>query len=117
MDTSDKYVKMCGKAIEIQMAWVLANGDFEVRLKHGRGQVEVHHHREMTAYYKPEDHLWLPRQDQLQEMLSWKFPNKFRYIVFVFFRDNKQFTSMEQFWLAFVMKEKYGKTWNGEDWV
>jgi len=26
------------------------------------------------------------------------------------------FTSMEQLWLAFVMKEK-GKAWNGEDWV
>ncbi len=24
--------------------------------------------------------------------------------------------SMEQLWLAFVMKEKYNKTWNGTDW-
>ena len=24
--------------------------------------------------------------------------------------------SMEQLWLAFVMKEKYNKTWNGEEW-
>ena len=29
----------------------------------------------------------------------------------------RQFTSMEQLWLAFVMKEKYNKTWNGKDWV
>lgn len=29
-----------------------------------------------------------------------------------------QFTSMEQLWLAFVMKEKYGKRWvNDEEWV
>jgi hypothetical protein len=25
--------------------------------------------------------------------------------------------SPEQLWLAFVMKEKYNKVWNGEDWV
>jgi hypothetical protein len=25
--------------------------------------------------------------------------------------------SWEQLWLAFVMKEKYNKVWNGEDWV
>lgn len=29
----------------------------------------------------------------------------------------KKFTSMEQLWLAFVMKEKHNKAWNGEDWV
>ena len=26
-------------------------------------------------------------------------------------------SSMEQLWLAFVMKSKYNKTWNGEDWI
>ena len=26
------------------------------------------------------------------------------------------FPLMEQLWLAFVMKEKFGKVWNGEDW-
>ncbi len=25
-------------------------------------------------------------------------------------------TSMEQLWLAFVMKEKHGKTWDGNQW-
>lgn len=25
-------------------------------------------------------------------------------------------SSSEQLWLAFVMKEKYGKVWDGEDW-
>lgn len=28
----------------------------------------------------------------------------------------EQFTSMEQLWLAFVMKEKYNKTWDGNEW-
>lgn len=25
--------------------------------------------------------------------------------------------SLEQLWLAFVMEEKYGKVWNGDEWV
>ena len=25
--------------------------------------------------------------------------------------------SLEQLWLMYVMKEKFGKTWNGEAWV
>ena len=28
----------------------------------------------------------------------------------------KQFESMEQLWLAFVMQENFQKTWNGEEW-
>ena len=28
-----------------------------------------------------------------------------------------QFTSMEQLWLAFVMKVKYQKVWSGTDWI
>jgi hypothetical protein len=26
-------------------------------------------------------------------------------------------TSYERLWLMFVMHEKYGKIWNGEEWV
>ena len=79
--------------------------------------------------YKCSTIIWLPRQDQIQEMIPkctcvhpleklqcvlqrlvehggmygedtyWSFP-----------------TSMEQFWLAFYMYEKYKKIWNGEKW-
>ena len=128
MDVSPEYIKMCEKAKEIQALRVLANGDYEVRLKYGKGQVEVHHHREITAHYRPENHLWLPRQDQLQEMVGgfnqpridwlewlkhiynhWSYGNPF---------DNaNRFTSFEQEWLAFVMYECYREIWNGKDWV
>lgn len=27
------------------------------------------------------------------------------------------FDSFEQLWLAFVMKEKYSKQWNGKEWI
>jgi len=79
---------------------------------------------------------WLPRQDQLQEMLNnvgWhQYDEPGWNLHFI----NKKmscepdlpddggpsayygsFTSFEQLWLAFVMKEKYNKAWNGEEWI
>lgn len=79
------------------------------------------------------DIIWLPRQDQLQKILgkqqefilgvdcscqeAWSqigAINNFKGINWDYLRS---MASMEQLWLAFVMKEKYNKTWNGEDWV
>lgn len=72
--------------------------------------------------------IWLPRQDELQEMINFR-PNGI-YGFWEFIRGewnpysesydtylSEYLTSMEQLWLAFVMKEKYNKIWNGEDWV
>jgi len=78
--------------------------------------------------------IWLPRQDQLQEMYFdfvpalEHFPIAIiaRLYIFSSIRIKspsvdlnyvEQFTSMEQLWLAFVMKEKYNKIWNGEEWA
>jgi len=82
----------------------------------------------MHIYEEYIEHCWLPRQDQLQEMLSqhnlWA-----KTLAFEFFLRKEgsydinsyafQFTSMEQLWLAFVMKEKFGKVWDfeKEDWM
>lgn len=138
MDTSELYIKMCGKATEIQdikqdkkNRWALT--DF-IRKVHGM-------------------FTWLPRQDQLQEMLNgldgiyvsitspqgntnYKYGfteillrrcllNKFHqwcnnneyHVMFRFHTPFDSFESMEQLWLAFVMGEKYNKTWDGKDWV
>ena len=74
-------------------------------------------------------------QDQLQEMIresGYTGFNGLKYFIrwlqnseggtYPFFRcqDNEEFppfTSMEQLWLAFVMKERYSKLWNGEEWI
>ena len=75
--------------------------------------------------------VWLPRQDQLQEMVIdiidcsshsatanlINFGTRLQQFVKDDYDYWMQFTSMEQLWLAFVMKEKYNKTWNGEKWV
>lgn len=73
--------------------------------------------------YKLEDVVWLPRQDQLQEMIvkvvdyetTAELEGKFH--KFLVWLDEWDFASMEQLWLAFVMKEKYNKSWNGKEWV
>jgi len=71
--------------------------------------------------------IWLPRQDQLQEMLealcgtweallvelsSWHSPWGALHNEYA-----SSFKSFEQAWLAFVMHEKHNKHWNGEEWV
>ena len=121
MDKTKEYIKMCGKAVEIQKQRVKSNGDFEVRFKNGVGTVEVYHHREITAHYKPENHLWLPRQDQLQEMVDWNdYQLTARFSEFVHFEagcDNSLYKSMEQLWLAFVMSVKYDKVWKDDKWI
>ena len=65
----------------------------------------------------------LERQDQLQEMIG-----DYRTVLESVNRQYRElgkaerkywglFTSMEQAWLAFVLKEKFGKIWNNEEWV
>ncbi len=67
-------------------------------------------------------------QDQLQEMLRWEEDGQLGVLLLDAFYhwakapatiknfgDNR--TTWEQLWLAFVMKEKYGKVWDGESWT
>uniref|UniRef100_A0A6H1Z984 Uncharacterized protein n=1 Tax=viral metagenome TaxID=1070528 RepID=A0A6H1Z984_9ZZZZ len=132
MDTSETNVKMCEKAGEIQDVWVYMLGDFFADRDRDWGishkTVEILREKNLT---------WLPRQDQLQKMLGWNVKKLVSELDdFLFVDDDygklanatlekrnaqrkyaSQFTSMEQLWLALVMKEKYGKVWNGEDWV
>lgn len=72
--------------------------------------------------------VWLPTQSQLQGMVggeaSGLIEGLYRFITDTgwddweaWFKYVNRFTSMEQLWLAFVMKEKYNKKWNGSDWI
>jgi hypothetical protein len=131
VDTSEQYIKMCD-CPEIQDGWKPKPGDFT-----SEGIV-------MYLYCSPlymgvrtdtaeifriikegEKVIWLPRQDQLQEMaypdgkmaidqlgnvVSW-FNHIARSYVWQFGE------SREQLWLAFVMWEKFSKKWDGEKWT
>ena len=127
MDTSETYIKMCEKAGEIQKLWK-PNEEFDL------AYCEYCHKCHRILGEHKDSYIWLPRQDQLQEMVS---PNKERlaglitaFDVFLYNEGERlpegenhlnsietHYTSMEQLWLAFIMKEKYNKVWNNGDWV
>ena len=127
MDTSKEYIKMCEGAEEIQK---IAR-DKCYRLN--KGYDAVMHFIEDTRTELQEDGfyqgiwVWLPRQDQLQEMMKGK-PDHLLIILVNWTQDNIKYyksgrikklyptKSMEQLWLAFVMKEKFNKAWDNKEW-
>ena len=141
MDTSKEYIKMCEKAVEIQTHPIKCKNSFGISLiEETIGEEvfgEINNTRgyyELWGYYIddvqfvgkiPNECIWLPRQDQLQEMVYTHPERLFRFYEFLqhhYIYNCETWGSlgnysMEQLWLAFVMKEKYGKIWNGEDWI
>ena len=143
MDNSKEYIKMCEKAEEIQEFksedenWV--RGDYfsksgTMHIKRS-DPFELHKEYEYPVRIFLEDmygnkiidndYIWLPRQDQLQGIVIDRYKAYPTNLVgmlleFHFFTEETEqqdkFVSMEQLWLAFVMKEKYQKTWNGKEW-
>lgn len=150
MDITKQYIKMCEKAEEIQSSYfggreiisrenpIMANwvdnfesGDFIFCRKNKRVVVlyfNEHHGNPPEKYTNKKWAIWLPRQDQLQEMVFDK-DTPYNTIIQRFMYDwlkqtnYEGFTatfyvkSMEQLWLAFVMKKRFNKIWNGEDWI
>ena len=123
MDTSKEYIKMCEEAKEIQKSIVL--------------NVQHNFYGDINMCSTLQKTIWLPRQDQLQEMLLEDPDNRFEtsicYITLVCQfarfcgiededaegRSNVDIRkeSLEVLWLAFVMAEKYSKEWNGDKWI
>lgn len=108
MDTSKKFTLMLDKAVE---QYPQGFRDFD-RTKNVQGQLQ-----EMLNK-KPIDLIYdiLGFMEPDRGYGSMPFPKelvqiekKEKYI--------KQFTSMEQFWLALIMEEKYNKVWNGKNWT
>ncbi len=128
MDTSEDYIKMCEKAREVQE---LNPCSARTPLKFEEGNwyaTHVYHQSRYSIYVAKYDYIvagaiWLPRQGQLQDMVSPPYGKCFD--VWVACNDwwhlpetNVGYCkSMEQLWLAFVQKELHNKTWNGKDWV
>lgn len=122
MDISAEYINMCSKAQEIQKKWAHSN----------RSSGDWYFHNELGAAYvvseidqDDKDCIFLPRQDQLQEMidgdLSVKMEDIYLYNYstgFVWLSDG-HLSSFEQLWLAFVMNEKYNKIWDKDkkEWI
>jgi hypothetical protein len=160
MDKSKEYILMCEKAEEIQEEWKPITGDvYDGRSNITKG-IHILKQPECLNRYKW-DHIWLPRQDQLQDIYinyrhekyseeikkdygenDGEYLNKiyeakkmkrwvmnslmhFKYFCespcpFSEYKDSanwKKYDTYEQLWLAFVMKEKYNKKWNGKEWI
>jgi len=139
MDTSETYIKMCD-CDEIQSQrkrisdwngklWMFnEDGDFVTNAK--LAKLGSERATRATNGKNSPKLVWLPRQDQLQEMVTDTIdcPSHSSCAIFINvghrihqwcdddFNYWIQFTSMEQLWLAFVMKEKYNKLWTGEKW-
>ena len=135
MDTSKEYIKMC-ENWDLQSDRVAQVGDYYVfSIRSGKdGEPFV-----ITKGYSsdPNYYTWLPRQDQLQEImekhyedrttklyLHYEFHNflESKYLnisaqnAFILLMNMFEDCSFEQLWLAFVMKEKHNALWTGEEW-
>jgi len=122
MDTSETYITMCEKATEIQ-----AIGQERHRDTHAEWWTDKQGAicTEDDGFYFYEPCIWLPRQDQLQDMIP--LPSDFHRVCDKLYKFtdwvkvNATYESsactLEQMWLAFVMYEKHGKVWDGKDWV
>lgn len=133
MDTSETYINMCERAELIQVQWSISEGDWYIdtvtfpsqrilTIAGGCPSFDDYERRHLKECQRRS--FWLPRQDQLQDMIktifAWEKLNQFNcwFDEEVLTRGILQFdnSSFEQLWLAFVMKEKYNKTWNGKGW-
>ncbi len=122
MDTT--YIKMCD-CEEIQAHYSYADEqDFVYCPQHKTLWAVGHDGWECIQYNCTSVGIWLPTQSQLQEMVIREFKaielaEHFGGWLLSAFGWNyrEQFTSMEQLWIAFVMKEKHNKVWEGDKWI
>jgi hypothetical protein len=140
MDNTRIYIKQCEKAKEIQQYFEdkpIEQDDIIFSYNNKRGYRRQHLAQMINGEWfvqaEVEDSLiWLPRQDQLQEMVSDianhihpSLPSSFIHVFTLEVASNTsrvkksydKCKSMEQLWLVFVMWQKYRKIWDGEDWL
>jgi len=126
MDRSSNYIRMCEGIEEIQEQWQPEFGDFYVSMSLGLTspcQPIMSDLEKKVSYLKTIKAVWLPRQDQLQEMvienyaMPWDLAIAFSNVLM---GENasyfEKFDSMEKLWLAFIILEKYKRKWNDGEW-
>lgn len=142
MDTSKEYIEMCDAAEEIQAISKPLDIVYAQRWNGKNKEISYSSHYGFDKYlydlqvYSLEGEekkmnerwieklIWLPRQDQLQEItFSSNTPthpvvvNEFWYFMNGFIMPkNSRPQSMEQFTLMLLMRKLYTKWWNGKNW-
>ena len=130
---TDNYIIMCEQAEEIQKAWKPEKGDIYTTVVHGKATDIINIYIDGFSFLPQKFvplsalYIYLPTQEQLQEMIKPThgvddFGLVEEFFDFVYGEDSQPnqidspIKSMNEFWLAFVMHEKYNKIWNGEKW-
>ena len=153
MDDTKVYIKQCSMCVDIQKLYDPSKPSFlwdhSLKESYDRSRYTYKEYRILdivpladmplglhifTSYDGYEwSCIWLPRQDELQQMVKQESDKNYDWQVqlsqldsFVTERSvhgesfsdySCQFETWEQLWLAFVMHERYGRRWNGERWV
>jgi len=144
MDKTEEYIEMCRNADDIQALWIKKIGDYYFNPDYySNNKVSIifdgyirckeegkkwyggtYNHNEQVI----DGAVWLPRQDQLQEMIDWEKNGLYGVVMIDAFYDfsktnydsepfNNTEMSWERLWLSFVMHELYKKRWTGTKWV
>lgn len=134
MDTSAEYIKMCEGALEVQnLMPLLPRGARPYCVATNGDLVQVLIAGEQYVAATLNGSVWLPRQDQLQEMLCEPVQALMRFSVWInkdqrtdsgkdagdptWYEEYKaQMKTPEQLWLAFLMSAKFDKIWKAPHW-
>lgn len=129
---TERYIKMCKKAEEIQREWKPELGDrywntFWKLCEYNYSEVICSSSFEKGDIDEKVKNIWLPTQEQLQEMIEWeretglwgKFSGLWVELELQYSEKIYRFTCYNELWLAYVMWEKYQKIWDDEkeEWV
>ena len=129
MQDLEGYLKMLRApgAECLQELWVPDLGDSVS----GVNGIKLHINTSLYSIAKNR-YTWLPTQGQLQDIIGYPSPHEIlrHFYNGIYSVDEHRhdmlrnvdkywysFSTMEQLWLAFVMQEKFNKTWTGEEWV
>lgn len=117
MDLTERYIRMCMRAKEIQVIrdgwssdylgeiWILPSGSSIITQK---------------RTYIGKMCTWVPRADQLKDIINFSYRDE-KHVdeLRLFILGYEELDTMEKIWLAFVMHKKYHKYWDdrAEEWV
>ena len=117
-------INQCEQAEEIQKAWKPKMGDWFLETLTKSTHIYVDGFAFLPQHNVPLStlYIWLPTQEQLQEMMKYKFSEERKLLTdfygWVVFKIPPFVNeTMKEMLLMYVMKEKYNKSWTGNKWV
>jgi len=137
---TENYIKMCEMVEEVQKGWIPKEYDYYRQISYNKIDKKTskitNRLDELYLFNKKTNNnlfnvkrFWLPTLEQLQEMMpvnnvtslvkhikgaELRYHDRFDKNCVGYFTGT--FYSMKELWLAFVMYEKYHKSWTGKKW-